>query len=87
MAMAVARGMRSRPEHKPGSGRARRGERAQATVEYIFLLAVAIFISLMVLKSFLKPFVRPLSDSVGNYVNKTFSSDSNVLHKWPYKPK
>ncbi len=60
-------------------------DRAQATVEYILIIAVAVGLFLMVWRQFLKPLVASLTGTLQSSFNSFFASGQS-MHTLPFKP-
>lgn len=65
--------------------RGMRDENAQATVEYVLMLAVALMLFLIIVKGFLKPWMEKLSKFMESKIkDEFFKGGDSHFHSFPF---
>ncbi len=63
-----------------------RSESAQATTEYVLMLAVALMLFTIIVRGFVQPWVKKLTAFLeGKIKDELFKTSGDAMHRFPFK--
>ncbi len=60
-------------------------EDAQATTEYVLILAVLVSLAILVVRDLIRPALARLTDSISKMINEQLFNSSDSMHHSPFK--
>lgn len=60
-------------------------ETAQATTEYILILAVLVSLAILLIRDLIRPILTQFNDSLSKAITEKLFKDEGTLHRSPFK--
>lgn len=61
-------------------------ERAQATTEYVLILAVLVTLAILVVRDLIRPILARFTDSLSKAITDKMFKDGGTMHQSPFSP-
>jgi Flp pilus assembly pilin Flp len=60
-------------------------EEAQATTEYVLILAVMVSLGILIVRDLIKPVLTQFTDKISKLINEQLFKDGGSMHQSPFK--
>ena len=60
-------------------------ENAQATTEYVLILAVLVSLAILLVRDLIRPILARFTDSLSNAINEQMFKGGSSMHRSPFK--
>ncbi|MBS1961498.1 MAG: hypothetical protein JST04_04735 [Bdellovibrionales bacterium] len=61
-------------------------EKAQATTEYVLILAVLVTLAILVVRDLIRPILARFTDSLSKTITEKMFKDGGTMHTSPFSP-
>lgn len=61
-------------------------ERAQATTEYVLILAVLVSLAILLVRDLIRPVLSQFTDTLSKTITEKMFKDGKSMHRSPFKP-